>query len=91
MPPITCIANDVMASVVTILRLQAGHACASVAEPRLFARGLVYRVAPEERNKLTTIRDVVGGGVFLALRVGVASKNQSVGRPYIEDDSVLPS
>ena len=80
-----------MASIVTIVRLRAGHACASVAEPRLFERGLVYGVVPEERNKLTTIRDVISGGVFLALRVGLAPKNQSVGGRYIEDDSVLPS
>ena len=60
MPPITCIASDVMASV-------AGWPCASLAR-------LVYGVVPEERNKLTTIRDVVGGGVSLALRVGVAPK-----------------
>ena len=49
MPPITCIASDVMASV-------AGWPCASRTR-----KGLVYGVVPEERNKLATIRDVVAG------------------------------
>ena len=47
MPPITCIANDVMESVATILRLQA-RPSASLAEPRLLARGKAWCTAYTE-------------------------------------------